>query len=462
MLNLAIVIAYFVGIIAVGIYVYRRGRASKVDGFFVANRSGSKLFIIGSLSATIIGSSAIIGMSGLGFERGLTGAWWLLVGSIGLFILAAFFARKVRSFGLYTLPELAERQYNSQVGLAASVLIVIAWIGVVAAQIVAAGMILSLLLPSCSPLFLMAISAAVFIIYTALGGQYSIIRTDFVQFIILAVGVLVSLGLLLSQPQVGGLAGLADSLSEGYFSFPVSSNFGWLDLVSFLFLVGSTYVVGPDMYSRLFCAKNEKTAQSATFSVGLILIPFAFFVVLIGMGAKILFPDILPEQAFPTVIAEVLPVGASGLVIAALLATVMSSADTCLLTTSTILTEDIYHRFSPGLSERKGLMISRIGVVVIGILALLLALSLGGVIKSMLLAYTVFTSGVVIPVIAGFYRDKLKVNSVGALAAIIGGGGTALAVELIGATQFNLLGFGVCLVLLFGVSWIVRKIKPPE
>jgi SSS family solute:Na+ symporter len=306
----------------------------------------------------------------------------------------------------------------------------------------------------------MAISASVFIIYTALGGQYSIIRTDFIQFSILVVGILVSLGLVLAR--VGGLSGLADSLPSEYFSFPVSSNFGWLDLVSFLFLVGSTYVVGPDMYSRLFCAKSEKSAQSATFSAGLIMIPFAFFIVIIGMGARVLFPEIPltdAEQAFPMVIAEVLPVGVSGLVIAALLATVMSSADTCLLTTSTILTEDIVYRLSPGLSEKKMLGISRIGVVVIGILALILALRLGGVISSLLLAYTIFTSGVVIPVIAGFYRDKLKINSVGALAAIIGGGGTALAVKLIGASQFDLLGFGVCLVLLFGVSWIARRLK---
>jgi SSS family solute:Na+ symporter len=398
-------------------------------------------------------------MSGLGFKQGLTGVWWLLVGSIGLFILAIFFARKVRRFGLYTLPELVERQYNRQAGSVAAILIVIAWIGVVAAQIVAAGKILSILLPYSLPV-LMAISASVFIIYTALGGQYSIIRTDFIQFSILVVGILVSLGLVLAR--VGGLSGLADSLPSEYFSFPVSSNFGWLDLVSFLFLVGSTYVVGPDMYSRLFCAKSEKSAQSATFSAGLIMIPFAFFIVIIGMGARVLFPEIPltdAEQAFPMVIGEVLPIGVSGLVIAALLATVMSSADTCLLTTSTILTEDIVHRLSPGLSEKKMLGISRIGVVVIGILALILALRLGGVISSLLLAYTIFTSGVVIPVIAGFYRDKLKINSVGALAAIIGGGGTALAVKLIGASQFNLLGFGVCLVLLFGVSWIARRLK---
>ncbi len=454
MLDLLIVIVYFAGMIAVGAYVYGRGRASRRDSFFVADRGGTGLLISGSLCATIIGASVAVGMTGLGFERGLTGAWWLLVGSIGLFVLAAFFAGRVRRFGLYTLPELVEEQYDKRAGLVASILIVVSWVGVIAAQIVAASIVLSILV-SCSSSILMIISASVFIVYTVLGGQHSIIRTDFIQSSILIIGILGCLFCL--SARVGGIEGFTSSLPVEYFSFPVSSNFGWLDLVSFLFLVGSTYVVGPDIYSRLFCAKSEKVARSSALLAGSVMIPIAFFIVIIGMGARVLFPDIASEQAFSTVIQEVLPVGISGLVIAALLAAIMSSADTCLLTTSTILTEDIYKRIYPSISEERGLLISRIGIVLMGILALMLALRLGGVIKSLLLAYTIFTSGVVAPVIVGFYKDKLKVTPLGALAAIAGGGGTALVVKLLEVEHFELLGFAVCTLLLFGVSRIAGK-----
>jgi SSS family solute:Na+ symporter len=113
-------------------------------------------------------------------------------------------------------------------------------------------------------------------------------------------------------------------------------------------------------------------------------------------------------------------------------------------------------------------MISRLGIVVIGVVALLIALQLGGIISSLLLAYTIYTSGIVLPVLIGFHKDKFKVNSFGALAAIIGGGGTALVVKLLGggtaldvklwdANDFQLLGFGVCALLLFGVSWITGR-----
>ena len=459
MLDLAIIIIYFLGMIAIGFYAYRKKKSSTQNGFFVANRSGSAIFIIGSLCATIIGASVTLGMAGMGYRMGLPGAWWLLVGSVGLLILGFFFARKVRGYGLYTLPQLLEKQYNSRAaGLVASILIAVSWLAVIAAQIIAAGKILSILLPNVDTSLIMAISAAVLTLYTFLGGQYSVIRTDLVQFGIVIVGVIVCLGLVLSD--VGGFGGLHSSLPSGYFSFPTNANFTWPNLITLLILTGSAYAVGPDMCSRLFCARNEKVAKKSALSAALIAIPVAFIIVLIGIGAKALFPDIASEQAFPTVIKEVLPIGASGLVIAALLAAMMSSADTCLITTSTIFTVDIYKRIFPKMSERKTLLVAKVAVLVIGGLTLIVALQLNGIISSLLLAYTVFTSGVVLPVIAGFYKDKLKVNSIGVVAAIIGGGGTALAIkQLLHTGSFdpkNLIGFGVCAVLLFGVSWITR------
>ena len=456
MLDLAIIVLYFICMIAVGFYVYRKRKASSSDGFFVANRSGTTLLILGSLCATFIGASAVVGMAGLGYSRGLSGAWWLLVGAIGLFVLGFFLARRVRRFGLYTLPELVEKQYDSRAGLATSILIVIAWIAVIAGQIVAAGKILSVILPYDQSL-LMVTTAAIFVLYTVLGGQYSIIRTDVIQFGILIIGILVSLGLVLSR--VGGIGGLTASLPSDYVSFPVSIGFGWYDLIVFLVLTGSTYVVGPDIYARLFCARDENVARSSALWAGVVAILVAFVIVLIGMGARVLFPAISSEQAFPMVIEHILPVGVTGLVMAALLAAIMSSADTTLLTTSTIVTQDVYKRLAPDMGERKTLLVSRVAVVVIGVLSVVVALELKGIISSLFLAYTVFTSGVVVPVIAGFYKDKLKVNSIGALSAIIGGGGTALVVRLLGVAYLELLGFAVCIVLLFGVSWMTGRNK---
>jgi len=453
-LGLIIVAVYFLAMIAIGLVSRRKAKGA--DDFFVAGRKGSSLFITGSLLATIVGGSATVGMAGLGFSRGLTGAWWLLVGTVGLVVLGLFFAKKVRKFGLYTLPQLVEKQYDKRIALAASVLIVVSWVGVIAGQIVAAGKILSVLGVG-DPVMWMVVFSAIFVAYTLLGGQYSVIRTDALQIGIIFAGIFGGLALLLSR--VGGWGGLQASLSTEQFAFPLSSDFGGYELVLLLLLVGLTYVVGPDMYSRLFCAKDTKTARVSVFWTALLIIPFALGITLIGMGASALFPDISAEQAFPTVINEVLPPFVGALVLAALLCAVMSSADTCLLTASTILTVDIVGRFKPSLSQEKILSLSRWGIAVLGLFSLLLALALKGVITSLLFAYTVYTCGVILPVIAGFYKNKLKVTSMGALAAIIGGGSAALISKLFEIKYLDLGGLLIGGLLLFLVSFIDNRMR---
>jgi len=452
MLELIIIVIYFLVMIAIG--MVSRREAKGVDDFLVAGRKGSSLFVTGSLLATIIGGSATVGMAGLGFTQGLTGAWWLLVGSIGLVILGLFLAKKVREFALYTLPELVGKQYDRRMALAASLLIVIAWIGIVAGQIIAAGKILSVVGIG-NPLLWMVLFTIVFVAYTLLGGQYAIIRTDTLQAAIIFIGIFGGLALLLSN--LGGWSGLKGSLSPEQFAFPISSQFGGLELVKLLLLVGLTYVVGPDMYSRLFCAKDGKTARTSVFWAALFIIPLAFGITLIGMGASVLFPQISPEQAFPTVIKEILPPFMGGIVLAALLCAVMSSADTTLLSASTILVVDIVGWFKPSLSQRKILSLSRWGIVVLGVCSLMLALVLKGVINSLLFAYTVYAAGVILPVIAGFYKKQLRVTPLGAMAALIGGGSVGLISKLFDIQYLDLGALLISGLLLFVVSFIDNR-----
>src|SRR4030042_4863548 len=103
MIYLAIIIIYF--IIMVGVGIWNRRMSHTVENYFVAGRKGSTLLITGSLVATIVGGSATIGMAGLGFSRGLTGAWWLLAGCMGLVIMGIFLAGRGRKYAFYTLPQ---------------------------------------------------------------------------------------------------------------------------------------------------------------------------------------------------------------------------------------------------------------------------------------------------------------------------------------------------------------------
>ncbi len=454
MLELIIIAVYFVGMISVGIYSRRKAR--RADDFFVAGRKGSSLFITGSLLATIIGGSAIMVTGSLGFTQGLTGAWFLLVGSIGLIVLGLFLARKVREFGLYTLPELVEKQYDKRVGLAASILIVVAWIGIIGSQIIAAGSIMEALGIGNTQLW-MVVFTVVFVAYTIIGGQHAIIRTDSLQAVIIFAGIFGALAMVLVN--LGGFGGLRNALSAERFAFPLSAQFDGYELVKLLLLVGLAYVVGPDMYSRLFCARDAGVARRSVFWTALLIIPVALGIALIGMGAAALFPDISSGQAFPTVIKEVLPPALGGIVLAALLCAFMSSADTTLLTASTILSVDIVGKLKPSLSREKLLVVSRWGIAVMGTAALVLALYLNNIVDAILFAYTVYTGGLIIPVLAGFYKDRLKVTPIGALIAIIGGGVLALVSKLLDIKYLDVISLLVSGLLLFTVSYIDNRMK---
>lgn len=162
----------------------------------------------------------------------------------------------------------------------------------------------------------------------------------------------------------------------------------------------------------------------------IILIPLAFLITSLGIFSRHLYPAISPEQAVPSLMAGLLSPAVEGLVAAALLAAFMSSADTCLMTFTTILTFDIYgkirqraHRESSLKDDQDHMMkASRVAVIIAGVFALTFAVFIPNIIKALLIAYTVFTSGLFIPIIAGFYRKKLGLTSTGALWAIAGGG----------------------------------------
>ena len=435
-----VIIIYLLAMVAIGALGLR---LKGLEDFHLAGRGIRLVFLSGTFCASIVGASATLGMAGLGFSKGLPGAWWMLSGTAGLLVLSIFFAEKVRSTGCCTLPELVGSFYGERARLAASVLIVVSWVGVIAVQIVASGKVLGAVFEGGETMFMVACTA-VFVLYTVHGGQSSVIRTDLVQFMIILAGMIVLFSRALE------VAGPGVLLSQ---SFPTSVEMGGCDVLSMILVVGSVYLIGPDMYSRLFSAKSARDAKVSAAIAAVILIPLAFLITYLGVFARSLYPGASPEQAFPVLLTGLLSPATEGLVAASLLAAFMSSADTCLMTATSILTLDIYRKACPGSSELKLMAVSRLFVLTIGFLALALAVSMPGIIKTLLIAYTVYSSGLLLPVIAGFFKDQLGLTQTGALAALVGGGATAIFL----GQKYPLLGMAVSAAFLFGVSWLERR-----
>ncbi len=377
-----------------------------------------------SLVATIFGASSTIGIIGLGYSRGLTGAWWSLVGAAALLPFGLFLAARVRGLEVYTLPDILKKAYGNRVAVPAAVVIAVAWCGVVAAQMTAGALLLSGIL-QLDYTWALAVVAVAFVLYTYWGGQLSVIRTDSWQFALFVGGLLVCSTLLYVASQ-GQAPSPMEGIPEGHFRFPVSAGFAWYDLVVFYpLIVGLPYLAGPDIYSRVLCAKDTAAARKAALVAAAAVVPISFLLAALGMLIRARFPAIAAEAALPTAVGQLVPTGLAGLIVAGFLAAIMSSADTTLISASTILSLNVFSA-NGDLSRERQLRLTRLAVVGVGGAAWAIAGLERGIISALLLGYTVFVGGVVFPTLASFLRGRAKVTPRVAMTAVIVGGTTAV------------------------------------
>jgi SSS family solute:Na+ symporter len=356
-----------------------------------------------------LGSSAILGSSDLAFTQGWAAAWWILTGSIGLLLLV-FVAPLVKRHGKYTLPQLIGDQYGNEAKILASFVIPIAWIGIIAAQIIGGAKVMNSFFGLSYERSVLGIGL-LFIFYTAIGGQISVIKTDMVQSVIIIIGLAIIAAYLFFktpsyQPEMAR------------FGFPFNDSFHPIDLFILFLTHSTTFLVGPDIYTRLFCAKNEMVARKSVLLSGLILIPFAFLITYLGVFASNHFPDFdfKKGSSLISVLNQVLPEWGIGVLVAAILSGIMSAASTTLLTSSVIVTSTISKDLDAPASIRK----TRVIIVCLGLLSILLALKITSIIQSLLIALSFFYGAFLLPVLSGllgFRNNWIRSN----LAMVVGG-----------------------------------------
>ena len=426
-MNIALII-YLVVLVLIAVRSARR--VKDIPDFFVARKGASAKAVAGSLVATILGGSAVIGAVDSGAKLGGAASWFMLTGALGLLALIPFASRAYKH-GKYALPDLVENLYGKGPRTVASIVIPIAWTGIVAAQIIAAAKLLMTFTPMGYTAAAIT-AAAVFTGYTLAGGQLSILRTDFLQACLIIAGLLVLAGFALFNG--AGDAATAAGVTSAPTSappFPFHANFTPFDLFLLILTYGTTYTAGPDIFSRMFCAKDVQSAKKAIAGAACVLIPVAFVIGFLAVYGVSLGEV---QGARITAIANaVLPPALIPLFALALLSVVLSSADTTLLSSSVI----ICGLFRIGTDPRgaratqtagaasKSLLKARAIILLNGIVALLIALVFTDIIGTLLLALAVYAGAFTVPVLWGLLGLKAKPKFVGA--AIIAGGALALA-----------------------------------
>jgi SSS family solute:Na+ symporter len=372
--------------------------ALKIKGpadFYAAGKHCGIASITCSLLATILGSSAILGTLSMSQKTGWASAWLMLCGTIGLLCLIPL-AKNVRRYGNFTLTDLLGLFYGQPVKRLACLLIPVAWTGVIAAQIIGSGKILAFLTPL-SYAQGAVLTGLVFIAYTMSGGQLSIIKTDLWQgfFIVAGLGAAV-----FAAVQHHGLPAW-DPIAQ---TFPFHPAFSGMDLFILLLTYASAFIVGPDIYSRLFCADTEQTASLSVLFAAICLAPIGFLLAFIGTTGHAYSFDFLAQHNLSAIIA----VG--------LLSAVISSADTTLLTTASTFNELFSDLNNPASIKTTRCLIGLFGVISIAV-----ALILPNIIQTLLLAFSFFTGAFIIPTIAGLLGFRGSHRRV-ITAALLGGG----------------------------------------
>jgi SSS family solute:Na+ symporter len=336
--------------------------------------------VVMSLVATILGASTTVGLIEKASDIGFAAFWWIGVGVIGLAAQAIFLTRKVRSIDAVTLPDLAGKTAGGFAKKLTALIIVIAWTGIIAAQFVTAGRIIGILLGIQDITWVLLVVAGAMIIYSILGGQLSVLKTDLMQGGIMIIALILAFVFLYFIP--GGNPGAS-------YDFRLfNEKFGAGELLTFLLIVGGPYMVGPDMFSRIFTAKDAGTARRSVWIASGVLLLAGVLIAVIGVWGR---ANITPVPGTDTIgaLLNSLPEFVRILLLFGFLSAVLSSADTCLLSAGTILERDIIGK------ERVGWI--RGWIAAIGAAATVITLLKKDIIGLLLYAYSIYTPGVVIP-----------------------------------------------------------------
>ena len=403
---------YLIIFIAIAVIDYKK--SSDFEEYVAAGKRQGLFAVTMTLLATMVGASATLGIADTVFTIGFPGIWWLVFGSIGLLLQSLLLSEKIRGTDATTLPELAGKVAGSGAETITALVIAVSWIGVIAGQFAAINGLLSFALGKESRTAFLVVSLLV-IIYTLLGGQLSVVRTDRLQLIIMLAGLFFCFAWLyiFKGENNSEIFSNIELLNGRYTSF---------DLVNQFFVIGGVYFLGPDIISRNLISKDGKTAKKAAAISAGVLILVSLAVVFIGMWVRAaVTPSELGESRALLYAAKKLPGPISLLLVFGLLSAILSSLDTCIINASSIFTKDILKKDST--------FCVRMCVIIFGGLSLFMAGSGKGDIISLLSgAYSVYTPGIIFPLfIAIMANGKRNINKKLWIAAVALGGLFGLA-----------------------------------
>ncbi|GIO24132.1 sodium:solute symporter [Oceanobacillus sp. J11TS1] len=447
-LDFIIIFIYFSVLVVIGIIGTIKAKTSEV--YLLAGRNLGVFMVFGCLTAVFLGGSSTIGSAQLGYESGFSGVWFVFSMGLGITLFGLLLLKRVMGFNLMTISELLGKLFNVESKLVGAVISAIYALMVSVTQVIAIGALLSAIF-NWDLILSMLIGGGVVFFYTILGGMWSVTMTDIIQFVIMTAGIFLIM-LPNSLSAVGGFGELTSQLPSSYFDF---SAIGFKEIIKYVLTFTLGMMVGQDIWQRFFTAKNLKTARTGGILVGIYSFLYSMAMVIIGMCALVILPNIQDTQnVFSSMAFETLPTGLLGIVFAAVAAAIMSTASGTLLASSTLIAKDILKdHFFKGITDRQFLLLSRGTTMIISIIAIIIALWIQELLVAIDVAYALLAGAIFIPIVFGLFwkraTAKAAFYSILVSSAVVLGG---LAIEGLSSSNPILYGIAANIVVMILLS----------
>ena len=418
MIDQIIVGVYILCVLLLGLWC---GRGVKnIHEYSVVNRSYSSLIIFATLSASFIGGGFSLGNAEKVNLFGIVYIFALFGFSLKEILVAKFIAPHICKFpNAISVGDIMETNYGKVGKVVTGIFAVTVCSGIVGAQVGAIGYIFNVFLGI--PVFWgITIGCGIVILYSTIGGMRAVVWTDVIQFIVLVIGI--PMTLFFGIQYAGGIDAIQQAVPSTHFSL-VSDKMSLLAFISLFltFLLGETLV--PPYVQRLFIGKDTKHIVRGTFLSGIFSIPFFTIAGCIGLVALAIAPDIDPNKSLPYVVNTVLPIGLKGLVIAGIVSIVMSSADSFLNSAAIAFTHDVVQPLrEEKLSEKHELLLAKIVTFFTGVAAIVFAIKIKSILGILLYTYNFWSPIVLAPLIAVILGIKASTRDfvAGSVAGITG------------------------------------------
>ena len=438
---IAFVILYLLGTLFIGFWAARR--VKNTADFVVAGRKLPLMISASALFATWFGSETVMGAPSEFVDGGLLSVIEDPFGAaLCLVLVGALIARPLYRLNILTFNDYYRMRFGRTVEIASAVALVPSFLGWIAAQMMAMAILLEVLLGI--PTFWgLQICLVVVVLYTYAGGMWAVSITDFVQTIMIVVGV-VALAWQVGV-EAGGVEAVLKAQPDGFFQFFPERNLHSIsEYIAAWITIGLGSIPGQDVFQRVNSSKDEKTAVRASYIGAAMYLTIGFIPLFIGLCAKQLHPELMtgdPQRLLPLMSLKYSHISVQVLFFGAILSAILSTTSGAVLAPATVLGENIVKPMYPKLTDKQLLLVMRLSVVGLAFASMLLALGGQSIFELVGQSSVLSLVSLFVPLMAGLYWKRA--NSTGALLSMVLGLAVWIWCEFLFPTEIPSMLYGL-------------------